>query len=213
MPKKMPAISHDAHVVWAAASYAQRINQGYVKSLDDTDKVSNRTIIESVLSDISVLTSQDYDMGEQVRRRYNSLTFEILSGNQLNSFENNALLIAQKDVITSYYDIAVIASLPSCYERDLKRREIFDRIRNAKGEYLGKIGERVNIVVRVLYSTHSRWYNTNWVKAITVNNQACEFNYPHHLRTDSEISIVGRVKSYRENFTKLTHVKVIDEIK
>lgn len=132
MPKKMPAISHDAHVVWAAASYAQRINQGYVKSLDDTDKVSNRTIIESVLSDLSVLTPQDYDMGEQVRRRYNSLTFEILSGNQLNSFENNALLIAQKDVITSFYDIAVIASLPSCYERDLKRREIFDRIRNAK---------------------------------------------------------------------------------
>ena len=120
---KKVVLNHNADDVWGAAVQAQRINGSYVKfsMISESDpsltKLSNRMIVEKLLADPFTITDEDREEGKKVRAFYQAYTFKILQGKKLNEFDNTAMLIANRDVITSTYDVAVIASLPSVYER------------------------------------------------------------------------------------------------
>lgn len=217
MPKyqKPTALNLVADDVWGAAVAAQRINGAYVKlsMLSESDpeqnRQSNRQIVESLLVDPRLITEEDMEQGRKVRAFYQAYTFKILKGIKLSEFDNTAMLLANRDYVESKYDIAVIASLPSCYERGVKRQTVDQRIAFATGGMVGKIGDKVSCTIEVLKSVYSQKWNTHYITGITSDDQVVFFAYKEELATGQQRDIYGTVKTHRDNSTQLNRVKII----
>ena len=209
------SVQHDADNVWSAACAAQRINGSYIKlsviseSDPATTKLSNRMIVEKLLADLSSITDEDREQGVKVRAFYQAYTFKILQGKQLSDFDNNAMLIANREFITGNYDVAVIASLPSCYERGVVRQSADQRVNFATGGFIGKANDKVTASIEVLKSVFSMKWNTNYVTGITTDDQIVFFAYKEALDIGKVLNINGTVKAHRDNSTQLNRVKVI----
>jgi hypothetical protein len=210
-----PVLNFNADDVWAAACQAQRINGAYVKlsimseSDPSLDRKSNRQIVESLLTDTTQITDEDREEGAQVRKFYQAFTFKILKGIRLSEFDNNAMLIANRDTIESNYDLAVIASLPSCYERGVKRHTVDQRIFFAKGGFVGRVGDKVSPSIEVLKSVFSQQWNTHYITGITGDDQVLFFAYKQPLEVGKMFDLYGTVKAHRDNTTQLNRVKII----
>ena len=208
-------VNHNADDVWSAACAAQRINGSYIKLsvVSDSDpattKLSNRMVVEQLLADLSGITDEDREQGVKVRAFYQAYTFKILQGKQLSEFDNTAMLIANREVITGNYDVAVIASLPSCYERGVVRQSADQRVNFATGGYIGKANDKVTTSIEVLKSIFSMKWNTNYVTGITSDDQVVFFAYKEALDIGVVLNITGTVKAHRDNSTQLNRVKVI----
>ena len=212
---KKVVLNLNADNVWAAACQAQRTNGAYVKLsvLTESDKsqnkLSNRQIIESLMVDTTLITDEDREQGKKVRAFYQAFTFKILQGKHLNEFDNNAMVISNRDTITSTYDLAVIASLPSCYERGVKRQTVDQRVNFSTGGFIGAVGNKVTTSIEVLRSVYSQTYNVNFVTGINSDDQVVFFAYKKDLEAGKMYDIYGTVKGYRDNSTQLNRVKVI----
>lgn len=209
-----PQIEYKADDVWAAACAAQRINGSYVKYLnpDINPEVTetNRMIMDRFLSNPDSIDQVDRDMAEKVRTYYKAFTFKILRGIKLNEFDNNAMLIANRDTITSSYDVAVTCSLPSCYARGVARDEVNRRIEFANGGYVGSLGAKVQLKsIEVIKSNFSQQYGVYFVTGITPEDQVVFFSYRNTIDPGKIINIAGTVKAHRENSTQLNRVKVL----
>ena len=208
-------VNHNADDVWSAACAAQRINGSYIKlamiseSDPATTKLSNRMIVEQLLADPFNITDEDREQAVKVRSFYQALTFKILQGKKLNDFDNNAMVLANRDVISSNYDLAVIASLPGCYERGVVRQSADQRINFANGGYIGKINDKVKLTIEVLKSVYSQKWMTNYVTGITSDDQVVFFAFKEALDIGKVLTINGTVKAHRDNSTQLNRVKVI----
>ena len=208
-------VNYNADDVWSAACAAQRINGSYIKlsviseSDPATTKLSNRMIVEQLLADLSSITDEDREQGVKVRAFYQAYTFKILQGKQLSDFDNTAMLIANREVITGNYDVAVIASLPSCYERGVVRQSADQRVNFATGGFIGKANDKVTASIEVLKSVFSMKWNTNYVTGITTDDQVVFFAYKESLDIGKVLNINGTVKAHRDNSTQLNRVKVI----
>lgn len=208
-------VNYNADDVWSAACAAQRINGSYIKlsiiseSDPATTKLSNRMVVEQLLADLSGITDEDREYGVKVRAFYQAYTFKILQGKQLSDFDNTAMLIANREVITDNYDVAVIASLPSCYERGVVRQSADQRINFATGGFIGKVNDKVTASIEVLKSVFSLKWNTNYVTGITSDDQVVFFAYKEALDIGKVLNINGTVKAHRDNSTQLNRVKVI----
>jgi hypothetical protein len=212
---KKVVLNFNADDVWSAACQAQRTNGAYVKlsvlTEDDKsqNKLSNRQIVESLLVDTTLITDESREEGKKVRAFYQAFTFKILQGKHLNEFDNNAMVISNRDVITSTYDLAVIASLPSCYERGVKRQTVDQRVNFATGGLIGNVGKKVSTSIEVLRSVYSQTYNVNFVTGINSDDQVVFFAYKKDLEAGKMYDIYGTVKGHRDNTTQLNRVKVI----
>jgi len=208
-------VNYNADDVWSAACAAQRINGSYIKlsviseSDPATTKLSNRMLVEKLLADLSNITDEDREQGVKVRAFYQAYTFKILQGKQLSDFDNTAMLIANREVITGNYDVAVIASLPSCYERGVVRQSADQRVNFATGGFIGKANDKVTASIEVLKSVFSMKWNTNYVTGITTDDQIVFFAYKEALDIGKVLNINGTVKAHRDNSTQLNRVKVI----
>jgi hypothetical protein len=208
-------LNHNADDVWSAAVAAQRINGSYVKlamiseSDPDLTKLSNRMLVERLLVDQSGITDEDREQGKKVRAFYQGFTFKILQGKRLSEFDNTAMLISNRDVIESTYDIAVIASLPSCYERGVVRQTADQRVSFATGGFIGKLNDKVSVSIEVLKSIYSQKWMTHYVTGITSDDQVVFFAYKSELPIGNMFDIYGTVKAQRDTTTQLNRVKVI----
>lgn len=212
---KKIVLNYNADDVWGAAVQAQRTNNAYVKltMISESDPtlttLSNRMIVEKLLADPFTITDEDREEGKKVRAFYQAFTFKILQGKRLNEFDNTAMLISNRDVITSTYDVAVIASLPSCYERGVKRQTVDQRINFAQGGYIGAVGNKVSTVIEVLRSVYSEKWGTHYITGINSDDQVVFFAYKSELPVGKLFDIYGTVKAHRDNSTQLNRVKVI----
>jgi hypothetical protein len=213
---KRVVVNYNADDVWGAAVAAQRINGRYVKlsmiseSNPAINQQSNRQIVNSFLADPFTITDEDREQGKIVRAFFQAYTFKILQGKALSEFNNTAMLISNRDVITSDYDVAVITSLPASYERGSKQQSVDQRIKFAQGGHVGTIGNKVNLTVEVVKRIWSEKWMTSFVTGITPEDQVVFFAFKHELEIGKTISIQGNVKGQREpNTTQLNRVKVI----
>lgn len=221
--KKSTQIKYNADEVWACAVAAQRINGQYVKmvvsyataeeilpnSLQGPAKETNRMIISRLLADPSQITDADREQAKLVRSYYQGLTFKILQGKLLSEFDNNALVISNRDEIENMLDIAIIASLPSCYERSVKRDTINRKLEHATGGFIGNVGDKVRVNIEVVRSVFSQQWNTYFISGVTTDDQAVFFSYKQPIDAGKLIVAQGTVKAHRDNQTQLNRVKVL----
>ena len=212
-----PVVNYNADDVWGAAVAAQRINGAYVKlsMISESDPAinqqSNRQIVNSFLADPFTITDEDREEGLKVRAFFQAYTFKILQGKALSEFNNTTMLISNRDVITSDYDVAVITSLPSSYERGVKQQTVDQRINFARGGYIGTVGNKIQVAnVEVLKCIYSEKWGTHFATCITSEDQVLFFAIKNKLEVGKTISIQGTVKGQRNpNTTQLNRVKVV----
>jgi len=222
--KQAVAIKYVADDIWAAACAAQRINGSYVKmvssyatdeeilsnSVQQEQKKTNRQLMMDMLADSSPITDIDRELANKVRNYYKGFTFKILQGKMLSEFDNQAMVIANRDEIENLLDIAVIASLPSCYERAIARDTVNKKLEFANGGFLGSIGNKVKATIEVVKVNHSQQYSCNFISGITPDNQAVFFAYNREgVKIGDTIAVQGTVKAHRDNITQLNRVKVV----
>jgi len=208
--QKPAPLNLNADDVWAAACMAQRLNQGYIKVSEDAPMgQTNRNLVTQYIADTSKITDEDREEGKLVRKFYQGFTFKILKGIRLSEFDNTAMLLANRETIDTGYDLAVITSLPSGYERGMKRQTVDQRINFAKGGLIGRVGDKVSPTVEVLKSVFSQTWNTHYVTGITSDDQVLFFAYKQQLEVGKQVDIYGTVKAHRDNTTQLNRVKVI----
>ena len=177
---------------------------------------TNKAIIQSHLGEISEphmcfvdhVTEESATIADKIIQYYKGLTFKILQGKRLSEFENNAMVFANRDVIESNYEIAVIASLPSCHERAVKRDNDVRKLENATGGHIGSVGQKVKVNVEVVRSSFSQQYNVYFISGVTTDNQALFFSYKQPIDAGKLIIAEGTVKRHGENTTQLNRVKV-----
>lgn len=212
---RKPQVSYPTDVVFAAACYADRINCGeYIKysvtpGEDGTPQKTNRQLVDMALADQTLLTQADRDAGEQVRKFYHSLTFKILKGVRLSEFDNTAMLIANKEQSDGNYDVAVAASLPSCYKRAAARDHANAKVTFAQGGLIGSVGDKVATTVEVVKCVFSQQWNVFFVTGITDKDQPVFFAYKKQVNVGDTMKVVGTVKAHKDNSTQLNRVKVV----
>ena len=214
---KKPTFSYLADDVWAAACQAQKVNGTYVKdgqtSVLNPDVIckSNRQITFELLEDPARITDENREQGKKVRQYYQAYTFKILKGIKLGDFDNNAMLLSNRDVINSNYDMAVVVSLPASYERGVKRSDVDQRVKFATGGYIGKPTDKITVTIEVLKTVYSQKWNTNYFTGITTDDQIVFFAYNGTGKLDigDTYTIQGTVKAHRDNSTQLNRVKFI----
>jgi len=211
--QKPVPLNLNADDVWAAACMAQRLNQGYIKIDEDAPAgQKNRSLVTQYLADTSKITDEDREQGKQVRKFYQAYTFKILKGIKLSEFDNTAMLLSNRDTIDTNYDVAVITSLPSGYERGMKRQTVDQRIAFAKGGLIGRVSDKVSPTVEVLKSFYSQQWNTNYITGITSDDQVLFFAFKQPLEVGKMYDLYGTVKAHRDNVTQLNRVKVLSVV-
>lgn len=208
--QKPALLNINADDAWAAACQAHRLNNGYIKTWEDASaKQTNRNLVTQFLADTTQITDEDREQGKKVRQFYQAFTFKILKGIKLSEFDNTAMLIANRDIIDTNYDIAVLTSLPSGYERGMKRQTVEQRIAFAKGGLIGRAGDKVSLSIEVIKTIFSQQWNTHYMSGITSDDQVVFFAYKQQLEVGKMIDLHGTVKAHRDNITQLNRVKVI----
>ena len=120
--------------VWTAAATAQRINGEYVKydvmNYDVTPptviKTNSKTIMKDVLEGRVTGTPEDTEYGLKVRAHFQNKVVDLLVG-RASPFVQSAINAANKeefDERKDRLDLAIIASLPQSYERDVRREVV-----------------------------------------------------------------------------------------
>ena len=208
--QKPAPLNINADDAWAAACQAQRLNQGYIKNVEDAPAgQTNRNLVIQFLADTTQITDEDREQGKKVRQFYQAFTFKILKGIKLSEFDNTAMLIANRETIDTNYDVAVLTSLPSCYERGMKRQTVDQRIAFANGGLIGRVGDKVSLSIEVIKTIFSQQWNTHYSSGITSDDQVVFFAYKQELEVGKQFDIYGTVKAHRDNTTQLNRVKIL----
>lgn len=214
---KRPAratLNIDTLLALAAAVAAQRINGEYIKAdhfwkEGEVKKPANREIMEQLIALPAGIAPEDHEQAVRVREYFQALTFQIIKGRTLNDFQKKLLQIADSDRVTGKYELAVIASMPSSYERGVKRDAVAEHLSLARGGLLGAVGDKVTAQCSVMRSIYSQKWNVHFVTALTDNNQPVFFSYKQALTAGTRITISGTVKAHRDDQTQLNRVKII----
>ena len=211
--QKPAPLNIKAEDAWGAACQAQRLNQGYIKVDEDAPGgQKNRSLVMNLLADPRMITTEDYEQGKLVRKYFQGYTFKILKGIKLSEFDNTAMLIANRDTIDTNFDIAILTSLPSSYERGMKRQTVDQRIAFAKGGLIGRATDKVSTSIEVLKSFYSQQWNTNYITGITSDDQVLFFAFKQPLEVGKMYDLYGTVKAHRDNVTQLNRVKVLSVV-
>jgi len=162
-----------------------------------------------LMEDTTKITDENREQGLKVRKYYQGLTFKVLKGIKLNDFDNNVMLISNRDVINENFDLAVIASLPNSYVRAIERDNVDQRIKFATGGYISKPGLKTTLIkLEILKSIFSHKYNVNFITGITPADEVVFFSYKESIMVGQNIIINGTVKAHRDNSTQLSRVKL-----
>lgn len=207
---KKPTFSYDADDVWGEAVVAFRTNNGYVKAIaPGTNQSTNRQLMEQSLKDNVPLTEADIEEGRKIRQYFQGLTFKVIEGQRLTPFLQSAMEIASKDKITNNLGIGTIASLPATYKKMTSRDNVENRIKWARGGFVGQVGDNTTQTIEVVKQLWSQNWCTWYYTGLNSEDQVLFFAYKNNIEIGTSVTIEGKVKSHRDNSTQLSHVKVI----
>lgn len=212
--------------VFAAAVTAQRKNGEYVKryspqanplapkSSPNDLKLPNGTMMKAILSsDRSDITSEDYERGEQIRQYFCSMITLVFEGTA-KAFIRAAVEAATTEEIPEVGPmIMLVASLPSIYERNIKRNVERDELSNITQNSIPldqAEGETVKLNVTVLDSIYKERYNSNAVNVMVNNmlgNRVLFFFDRKNWVKGNKYNLSGRIKKKGNQTTQLHYVR------
>ena len=211
-------MTYSANDVWAVACKAQRLNKEYIKFVPEgSKKETNREIMYRLLEEGSKhLTVADKNEGVKVRQHYQAMTFKLLTDDYVSEFDKTAMAIADRDLLDSKLDIAIIASLPSAYTRANVRKVQDQEIAQATTDKsIGKVKDRVDLKVTVLRSFLSHKWNCYFITAVTENEEVVFFGSSKiNSKIGDILDIRGTVKGHRSDdngmVTQLNRVQQVE---
>ena len=186
MTKTKNTLNYSANDVWAVACKAQRLNKEYIKFVpEESKKETNREIMYRLLEEgPKHLTVADKNAGVKVRQHFQT-----------------AMAIADKDIIDSKLDIAIIASLPQSFERaNIRKDQDMEIAKVTTDKTIGQIKNRVELTVTVLRTFLSHKWNCYFITAVTDNEEVVFFGSSKIVtKVGDVLNIKGTVKSYRKD--------------
>ena len=217
MVKKIPVIVTvvTADQVWAAAALADRVNKGsYYKEMIYQDDVlvnrPNRVIMLEALNEWYEPTPEDLEIGRTARAWHKGRLLMTAIKRPLNGFENNlnrASVLDEFALETKRLELATIASQIRSYRLGSAEEQ---KMWGTDTTPLAAIGTKVGCQVEVIKSVYSQNYNTNYIRAVTIDTRkVVMFNYREGMDPGTVLTIKGTVKAHREDCTQLNRVKVL----
>lgn len=217
MAKKIPVnvTLVTAEQVWAAAAAADRINDGfYYKETqynqDETIKFEpNRVVLRRTLNENSA-TDADRELGRQARAWHRGQLLMTALKRPLSEFEDTLSRCATIDEFAleiNQLELAVVASQIRSYRTGVAHEQ---RMWGTDTSPVAAVGTKVECQVEVVKSVYSSNYNTNYVRAVTVDTRkVVMFTYREGCDVGTILTIRGTVKAHREDCTQLNRVKVL----
>jgi hypothetical protein len=208
MQKFDPAI--DQSVVWAAACMAYQINGGYIKVLE-SDKKDNKTLVREIVKSGMPIADADLKQGQTVRDYIaKTATMATLRGT-LDTWGQEMARVSQLEKIESTYDLNVIASMPSTYQRSLERDRVHERLSVTSTEYDARLGDKIELDVEVLENKYSQKWATYYVTVVDTDNRAWYFAHRKSLPKGEKYTIRGTVKRLADRMVQLNRVKLLEK--
>lgn len=216
MAKKIPVTVTivTADQVWAAAAAADRVNDGfYYKetqyNLDETIKFEpNRVVLRRTLNENSA-TDADRELGRQARTWHRGQLLMTALKRPLTGFEdtlNRAVGMDEFGLEVHQLEIAIAASQIRSYRTGAAHEQ---RMWGTDTSPVAPVGAKVEFQVEVIKSTYSQNYNTNYIRAVTVDTRkVVMFTYREGWDLGTVLTIRGTVKAHREDCTQLNRVRV-----
>lgn len=202
--------------VLAAACAAQRVNGFYVKRTEffgegpTVPTKTNRELVYNFLEDQSNITEIDRQQAQDIKTFYQGFTFKVLSGGYLTEFDRKTMKMLEEEFTPEGYNLAVLCSVPSSYLKSKVREDGDRRTRQARGGYVGQVGDKVQMDVEVVKSIYSHNWATYYISAINSQDQAVFFAYKTDIAVGTLLNIKGTVKRHRDDgVTQLNRVKVL----
>ena len=220
MAKKIPVnvTMVSAEQVWAAAALADRVNAGayHRESIRDKDNYEtilfepNRTIMGRVLSGSVEPTAEDIELGNLARSWHQGRLLMTALKRPLNGFEDNLSKAVSMDEFAFGVDkleIATIASQIRSYRSGVAEEQ---KMWGTDTSPVAPVGTKVECQVEVIKSVYSQNYNTNYIRAVTLDTRkVVMFTYREGMDSDTVLTIRGTVKAHREDCTQLNRVRVL----
>ena len=216
------ATGHSIDDVWAAAVWADQVNQGYVKTaehrwnpeLEQSELVrdTNRVIMFAALADPTSITDDLRAAGRKLREQLaQDLTLRTLKGttNDFDRSVGQVLAVTDCFVPSRHrYELAVLPCLPTVARRSQHRADR-DAVLRQCDKLTAVPGTKVTLKVRVLSTFYSQNYHVYFVTAVTQDQQAVMFSYKNNIDADTVLEIRGTVREHCAQHTRLNRVKVI----
>ena len=210
----------DWETAWAAAAYANRINDGYFKDgvwevnhdagTQTRVKEPNRDVMKLALRDQTLITHQVRDLRRQARDWLGkNLVLRALKG-QLNDFEQTVSRVCSIEDFDSgdRLELAVLASQISSYITNSRVEQVMSRVDHSAG-HLAPVGNKVDVTIEVVRSVYSQNYGVYFLTGITDSAQAVFFSYREAVPAGTKMRVRGSVKAHRADSTQLTRVRVV----
>ena len=221
MAKKIPVTVTPvtADQVWAFAATADRINDGqYVKEDQRSSdgqcviKEANKAMIRRWLREgyCGEDTEADWEQGRAARAWHRGNLLMTALKRPLSGFENTLNCAVGMDEFAleiHQLEIATIASQIRSYRTGLAHEQ---RMWGTDTTPLAPVGTKVECQVEVVKSVYSQNYNTNYIRAVTVDTRkVVMFTYREGWDVGTVLTIRGTVKAHREDCTQLNRVRVL----
>ena len=221
MAKKIPVnvTLVTADQVWAFAATADRINDGqYLKeSQRSADgqcviREANKLMIRRWLQEgyCGEDTEADWEQGRAARAWHRGQLLMTALKRPLSEFEDTLSRATGQDEFAlevNQLEFAIIASQIRSYRTGVAHEQ---RMWGTDTSPVAAVGAKVECQVEVVKSVYSQNYNTNYVRAVTVDTRkVVMFTYREGWDVGTVLTIRGTVKAHREDCTQLNRVKVL----
>jgi hypothetical protein len=221
MAKKIPVnvTLVTADQVWTFAATADRINGGqyYKESQRSADgqcviKEANKLMIRRWLTEgyCGEDTAEDRELGASARAWHRGQLLMTALKRPLTEFEDTLSKSAGMDEFAlevNQLEIAIIASQIRSYRSGLAEEQ---KMWGTDTTPLAPVGTKVLATVEVIKSVYSQNYNTNYIRAVTIEDRkVVMFNHREKFDEGTVVAIRGTVKAHREDCTQLNRVKVL----
>ncbi len=213
---KKPEDKYTTIEMLEASVAVNRFNKGYVKDdVRDTEqkvtKVRNRNLILSLLGEDRLgtygelwawdkiktklsITDKDKKIASDIVSHYEGKLFSAMGG-KLDQYSESIWKVLGKEKC-NIMEIGLIASIPSAYNRDVKKESIEDRVLSeCKDQYIGSVKDSVEGSVEVLSAVYSMNYGSYIYSGIYDEKFLVSFWNGKKLAEQGDIiSIKGKIK-------------------
>ena len=221
-PRQQPAdVMAPADVIWGAAAYADRINGGEYRKepeyrvtedgriMDEVVRHANKTLMRDAITDTSLITGADVDVGRQARDYVRkTLVIKGLKGNMSEFEQALSRAVEMDDFMTGSdrYEIALVTSQIRAWREGTRMEAVLEDVVRTP---VADVGAKVQLNVEVLKSVFSTNFNVYFITAKTDGHQMVFFSYRERLPVGECRTIRGHVKAHRADATQLNRVRIV----